>query len=106
MHQHQGVDAPPGDHRGGSDRLAEGSWRAQHASIVGEQSCNSGFLIGAQTADKRHVQRLAAEAFVSQITGNAVLSQQGQRSIQATARQDDVLGIALSAANDARLVPH
>ena len=54
----QGIDAPPGDHRGGGDRLAKGSWRAQHASIVGEQSGNCGFLIEAQTADKRHVQWL------------------------------------------------
>jgi len=28
VYQHQGIDAPPGNHRGGGDRLAEGSWRA------------------------------------------------------------------------------
>jgi hypothetical protein len=89
-----------------SIQLAEGSWRAQHACIVGEQSCNSGFLIEAQTADKRHVQRLATEAFISQATGNAVISQQRQRGIQTTARQGDVLGIALGTTDDAWFVPH
>lgn len=35
MHQHQGVDTPARDHRGGSDRLAESCWGAQYASIKG-----------------------------------------------------------------------
>ena len=51
-------------------------------------------------------QRLAAEAFVSQVTGNAVLSQQGLRGVQAPARQGDVLGEVLCAADDPGLVPN
>jgi hypothetical protein len=31
MHQHQGVHAPPGDHRGGGNGLAEGGRGAEHA---------------------------------------------------------------------------
>ncbi|OIQ72318.1 hypothetical protein GALL_460570 [mine drainage metagenome] len=106
MHQHQGVDAPPGDHRGGDDRLAEGRRRAEHPGIKGLHRCDGGRLVLTQTADKRHVQRLAANAFVSQVAGDAVLAQQRQGGIQTPAGQRDVPRVVLGAADDTRLVPH
>ena len=52
VHQHQGVDTSPGNHRGGGDRLAEGRRRAQHPGIVGEHSGNGSLLVETQSADK------------------------------------------------------
>ena len=45
MYQNQRIDAPPGDNRRRSHRLAEGSWGAQHASIMFEHRYHGGFLI-------------------------------------------------------------
>ena len=76
MNQHQGIDAPARDHRGGRHRLAEGGRCAQHPGIKGQHRRDGGFLVGTQTADERHVQRLAGNAFVSQVADDAVFTQQ------------------------------
>ena len=106
MHQHQGIDTPARNHCGGGDRLAEGRWGAQYAGIEGQHRGDSGLLIWAQMANERHLQRLAAEALVAQVAGDAVLAQQRQRSVQTPTGQGDVPRVVLGTADHARLVPH
>jgi hypothetical protein len=65
----------PGNHRGGGDRLAEGRWRTQHPGIVWEHSGNGSLLVETQSADKRKVDRLAADTLITQDTGDIVVPQ-------------------------------
>ena len=54
VHQYQGVDTSPGNHRCGGNRLAKGRWRTQHPGIVGEHSGNGSLMLQNLHRDEFH----------------------------------------------------
>jgi IS5 family transposase len=55
VHEHQGVQATPGKHRSGRDRLAEGRRRAEHPGVVAQHRRDGRLLVEAQGACEGHI---------------------------------------------------
>jgi hypothetical protein len=106
VHQHQRVDAAPGDQRRGGNGLAECGRCAQDAGVVTQHRGNGFLLVRPQRAAEAQVQRLAIESFVLQLDADAVLAKKSPGCIEAAARQRDMVRETLGAADHPGLVPH
>jgi len=78
----------------------------QHADVVAQHRRYRRLLVVPQLTREREPQGRAVLVLIHQIQADPLLLQQGLHRLQTAARQGDVLGEVLCAADHPRLVPH
>ena len=106
VYEYKRADRATRDERRCDDGLSECRWCAWHTIFVSGYCRGSGFLIGAERPVERDVDCRAFAARIDQHSFDVVLRQQQLHRVQATARQCNVVGEVLRAADHARRIPN
>ena len=103
MHEDERVGFARGNESRGHNRFAEGSGRAKDAFVVCEHGVRHGLLFRPKLAVKCHVDELSSESLIVDFHRDLVRLQKGCDLVQTAARQGNVPGKLLRAADNARL---
>ena len=100
MDEHQRVDAALGNQPRGNDRLSKRCGRGKHAGVVGQHLACGRLLLRSQLPLKRHIQRLAGEAFVANVDLDLQIGKQALHFLETSSRQGEMMRVILGAGNN------